>query len=225
MLTYKVLAALLCYPTREVIDSLDEMAAVLDAERALPAAERRGLQELMDQLRASDLMDAEARYVELFDRARSLSLHLFEHIHGESRERGQAMVDLLGHYRAQGLEIANGELPDYLPLFLEFLSLRPPAQARQHLAEVVDIISVLAARLEKRGTPYRAPLRALEALAARRVDGAAIREAVAAEQPDDSPASRAAGEEAPVTFDDARTPSGCTAAASIVERFAPKPGA
>ena len=103
MLTFKVLAALLAYPEQPLIESLDEMAAILDAEGALPKTERRALGALMADLGRSDLLDAQARYVALFDHSRSLSLHLYEHSHGESRDRGQAMVNLLNHYRAHGL--------------------------------------------------------------------------------------------------------------------------
>jgi nitrate reductase delta subunit len=225
VLTFKVLAALLVYPEQELIDSLDEMAAVLEAEGALPKAERRALEALMADLGSSDLMDAQARYVALFDQSRSLSLHLYEHSHGESRDRGQAMVNLLNHYRANGLEPGTSELPDFLPLFLEFLSTRPASEARALLGQAIPVVALLRARLERRGAAYADVFRAIEALAPGGADEAAIRETVAGEVPDDTPdALDKAWEEAPVTFRDdpgAATGSGCSAAAAMVARFAP----
>jgi nitrate reductase molybdenum cofactor assembly chaperone NarJ/NarW len=228
MLTYKVLAALLVYPEQELIESLEEMAVALEAEGALPAAERRGLAALMVDLRSSDLMDAQARYVALFDQSRSLSLHLYEHSHGESRDRGQAMVNLLNHYRAHGLEPAASELPDFLPLFLEFLSTRPAGEAGALLGQASEVVALLRARLERRGAPYAGVFRAIEALAPGRADDAAIRETVAGEVRDDTPeALDRAWEEAPVTFgnDPAAAASDCSAASAVVARFAPPPDA
>jgi nitrate reductase delta subunit len=222
MLTLKVLGALLVYPEQELIESLEEMAAVLEAEDALPKAERQALAALIADLLSSDLMDAQARYVELFDHSRSLSLHLYEHSHGESRDRGQAMVNLLNHYRANGLEPGTSELPDFLPLFLEFLSTRPAGEARALLGQATPVVALLRARLERRGAAYAAVFRAIEALAPSRADEAAIRAAVAGEVPDDTPdALDKAWEEAPVTFrDDPGAAAGCSAAAAIVARFA-----
>jgi nitrate reductase molybdenum cofactor assembly chaperone NarJ/NarW len=224
VLTLKVLAALLLYPERELIDGLDEMAAVLEAEGALPRSERRALEALMADLRGADLMDAQARYVALFDHSRSLSLHLYEHSHGESRDRGQAMVNLLSYYRSKGLEPGTSELPDFLPLFLEFLSTRPAEEGRGLLGQAVPVLALLRARLERRGAPYAAVFRAIEALAPGRADEAAIRETVAGEARDDTPeALDRAWEEAPVTFRDepgAATGSGCSVASSMVAHFA-----
>jgi nitrate reductase molybdenum cofactor assembly chaperone NarJ/NarW len=225
MLTFKVLAALLAYPEQELIDSLDEMAAILEAERALPRSEERALVALMADLRTADLMDAQARYVALFDQSRSLSLHLYEHSHGESRDRGQAMVNLLNYYRANGLDPGASELPDFLPLFLEFLSTRPAGEARALLGQAIPVVALLRARLEQRGAPHAAVFRAIEALAPARANEAAIRETVAGEARDDTPeALDRAWEEAPVTFGDDPGPaagSGCSAAAAMVARFAP----
>jgi nitrate reductase molybdenum cofactor assembly chaperone NarJ/NarW len=227
MLTFKVLAALLIYPEAELTESLDEMAAVLDAERALPSLERRALEALMEDLRAADLMDAQARYVALFDHARSLSLHLYEHSHGESRDRGQAMVNLLNHYRAKGLELGTSELPDFLPLFLEFLSTQPADEGQALICQAIGVVALLRARLEQRQSLYAAVFRAIEALAGQPADETAIRETLAGEARDDTPeALDRAWEEAPVTFRDdpgAAAGSGCAAASAMVARFAPPP--
>ncbi len=204
------------------------MLAILVAEGALPKAERRGLEQLIADLGAADLMDVQARYVALFDHARSLSLHLYEHSHGESRDRGQAMVNLLNHYRSKGLEPGTTELPDFLPLLLEFLSMQPADEARALLRQAVPVVALLRARLERRGSPYAAVFRAIEALAGQRADEGAIRETVEGEVPDDTPeALDRAWAEAPVTFGNdpsATAASGCSAASAMVARFAPRPG-
>jgi nitrate reductase delta subunit len=176
MQTFRVLSALLCYPEPEMLDALDELSEVLDAERALPCAARRALDGFMARLGDTDPLDAQERYGALFDRNRSLSLHLYEHVHGESRERGEAMVRLATLYKLHGLHIAANELPDYLPLYLEFLSLQPDKAARSLLAEAVHVIAALADKLEGRNSPYAAVLRAVEALAARPADVEAVEE-------------------------------------------------
>ncbi|MBI3451636.1 MAG: nitrate reductase molybdenum cofactor assembly chaperone [Rhodospirillales bacterium] len=111
MRSFKVLSALLAYPDAEVIAHREELRAILATEGAVPPAERAGIGRLIDELGAGDLLDAQERYVGLFDRTRSLSLQLFEHVHGDSRDRGQAMVDLAALYRRHGMEIAAQELP------------------------------------------------------------------------------------------------------------------
>ena len=121
----KALSALLTYPTAELQDATAEIGAVIEAEQAIPARTRKHLGRLLAELGSGELYDLQERYVLLFDRTRSLSLHLFEHVHGESRDRGQAMIDLKSMYEAKGLEIGAAELPDFLPLFLEFVSTRP----------------------------------------------------------------------------------------------------
>lgn len=125
MQTLKILAALLHYPEQELQTAAPELRALVAADPLLRESERRGLAGFVTRLQEGDLLDLQSEYVATFDRGRKLSLHLFEHVHGESRDRGQAMVDLLAQYRAIGLELAVRELPDYLPLFLEYCSLLP----------------------------------------------------------------------------------------------------
>ena len=121
---------------------------------------------LLKELAAGDLYDLQERYVLLFDRTRSLSLHLFEHVHGESRDRGQAMVDLKAQYEKAGLEQDSTELPDFLPLFLEYASTLPATEARDALAQPAHIFAAMAERLRKRRSAYEAVFRALVALSA-----------------------------------------------------------
>lgn len=163
--TFKVLSALLCYPSEELQASVGELYATLNVEGLVAAAERSRLGVLLRQLENMPLLELQERYVFLFDRTRSLSLQLFEHIHGESRDRGQAMVDLLDLYHRHGLELDARELPDYLPLFLEFLSTRPLDEARKLLEQPVHILVALGKRLRRRKSPYAAVFEALARLA------------------------------------------------------------
>ncbi|OYV16678.1 MAG: narJ, partial [Methylococcaceae bacterium NSM2-1] len=126
MLTLKVLSHLLSYPEAETLAALDEMTAVIEQEKLLPEAHIKPVLAIINSYRGADLLDLQERYVALFDRGRYLSLHIFEHVHGESRDRGQAMVNLLQMYEAHGFEMSTHELPDYIPLFLEFLSQQEP---------------------------------------------------------------------------------------------------
>ena len=165
-LTFRVLSSLLTYPSTDLIEAAGEFAAVLDAEGLVGPSERAPLDVLLAGMAGGDLYDLQERYGLLFDRTRSLSLHLFEHVHGESRDRGQAMVDLLALYEKNGLQVTASELPDFLPLFLEFLSTQPLPAACEHLGQTAHILEAIAERLKKRGSDYESVFRALVALAA-----------------------------------------------------------
>jgi len=161
----RVLAALLAYPDAKMRGHLPEMRGLLAAEDAVSLDRRVELDALMDALQRSDPLETEAAYVELFDRGRATSLHLFEHVHGDSRDRGPAMIDLCGTYEAAGLFLAPSELPDYLPVVLEFASTQPPRQARAFLAEIAHILNALFGALLKRQSAYASVLGALIELA------------------------------------------------------------
>jgi nitrate reductase delta subunit len=163
---FKALSALLTYPTKELQDACGEIRAKIEGVAAIPQRVRNQLDTLVTELASGDLYDLQERYVLLFDRTRSLSLHLFEHVHGESRDRGQAMIDLKNLYEEHGLSISAAELPDFVPLFVEFLSTLPMAEACALLGQPVHILSALAERLRKRSSAYEAVFRALVALAA-----------------------------------------------------------
>jgi nitrate reductase delta subunit len=155
-----LLSLLLQYPTPELQAVCGEIRERLAADADLPPDTVRRLHPLLIRLAASDIYAAQEAYVELFDRGRAHSLHLFEHVHGESRDRGQAMVDLRERYLGAGLEPTGNELPDYLPLFLDYCSTLPPEAAREALAEPGVVLVALAARLAERESDY-APLLAL----------------------------------------------------------------
>ena len=150
--TLRVLSALLGYPGAEMRRDLPEMRDILRSESALPLARLDELESLMASIAATDPLDAEADYVALFDCGRATSLHLFEHVHGESRDRGPAMVDLAKTYAEAGLDVAPGELPDYLPLVLEYASTQPRQGARSFLGEIAHIVNAIHAAVVARGS-------------------------------------------------------------------------
>ena len=184
MISFKALGALLDYPTPELQGALDEIEQALREERAIPAAELEGVGAFIDRLRRSDIMDAQEYWIGLFDRSKRLALHLYEHSHGESRDRGQAMVNLALTYRMNGFELNVAEMPDYLPLFLEFLSVIPELHARRYLSDAIDIVEALRIRLEERDSTYASLLGALVTLAQREADDAQV-EAILAGEPED----------------------------------------
>lgn len=164
-LTLRVLSHLLSYPDAELRAHLPELRDALHAERALSHGRLAELDALIERLRSPRTMDTESSYVEMFDRGRGTSLHLFEHVHGDSRDRGPAMVDLLKTYEQAGLYLAPGELPDYLPVLLQFASTQPPAQAVGLLREVAHILQVVFSALLKRDSVYATVVAALLDLA------------------------------------------------------------
>ena len=183
--TLKVLSLLLSYPDSELQGAIPELKQALVEESWLRPRDRALVERLADDIAATDLYDAQERYVLLFDRTRTLSLHLFEHVHGESRDRGQAIVDLMGMYEADGFELDAKELPDYLPMFLEYLSMKPEQQARELLGQTGHIITALKERLRKRKSVYLNAFIALEAIAKGKPDAGLLKQLLA--QPEDDP--------------------------------------
>ena len=163
--TLRALARLIGYPDAALRANLPAVREALHAERALGAARLAELDALIASLAAAQPLAAEAAYVELFDRGRSTSLHLFEHVHGDSRDRGPAMIDLAQTYEKAGLFLGPNELPDFLPVVLEFASTQPPASTREFLAEIAHICNAIFAALQQRGSPYAGVLGALLELA------------------------------------------------------------
>lgn len=202
MKTLKVLSLLLTYPTPELLQASEELKAILYKEAVLPAPHIASVAALIDDMAARDPYDAQERYILLFDRTRSLSLHLFEHVHGESRDRGQAMVDLIKVYEDAGYSPTASELPDFLPLFLEFASTREPPEAIDLIGQPASVLAALRERLAKRQSPYAAVFGSLLALSRAKLDEAQL-EALRAEpdpEPDDLEALDAQWEEEEVSF-------------------------
>lgn len=220
--TFKILAALLSYPTQEIADAAGDFTEVLESEGLLSARARQNLGRLAGQIASRDLYDLQERYVMLFDRSRTLSLHLFEHVHGESRDRGQAMVDLLALYEQNDLVMVEGELPDYLPLFLEFLSTQTVKEARALLGEAAHVLDALAERLRKRKSVYASVFKAMGELADRStvIEGAKV-ETPASEDESLEAMDKAWAEEQVVFGPDPE--AGCPVADDMLARMATPP--
>jgi nitrate reductase delta subunit len=200
--TLKALSAVLTYPTAELQLAAGEISEAIESDPLLPQRVRDQLHDLLSELAAGDLYDLQERYVLLFDRTRSLSLHLFEHVHGESRDRGQAMIDLKAQYEQAGLLMSAAELPDFLPLFLEYLASLPTKEACEALGQPAHIFGALAERLRKRKSPYEAAFRALIALAGAKPKDEDVSVLLQSPDPDasDLAALDAAWEDEPVNF-------------------------
>lgn len=229
MKTLKVLSALLTYPTDDLLAAADELKAIIAKEAILPKRNRAAVNALIDDIAARDLFDAQERYILLFDRTRSLSLHLFEHVHGESRDRGQAMVDLIKLYEDGGYTPTTTELPDFLPLFLEYAATCTPPEAIELIGQPGHVLAALRERLAKRKSPYEAIFAALVALSKAKLDEAAL--AALRDEPDPEPddleALDAAWEEEEVTFGPGAAKSACgvdSLASKLRQARRPAPG-
>ena len=189
------------YPSAEMQENAEELKQLILSSKEISPAMRKQLVELTEQIYGQDLLDAQENYTGLFDRGRALSLLLFEHVHGESRDRGQAMVDLMALYEQHGFAISVRELPDYIPLYLEYLAQRPSLEAREGLADVAHILGMLSARLQERSSLYSALFDALLMLAGVNLDIGELRQKASKEQRDDTPeALDKVWEEEAVTF-------------------------
>jgi nitrate reductase delta subunit len=160
-LSLRVLARLLSYPDAQLRGDLDDMRQALSSEKAIAPARLEELDALINGLARGNALDNEAEYVEVFDRGRATSLHLFEHVHGDSRDRGPAMIDLAQTYEKAGLFLGPDEMPDYLPVVLEFVSTQPPKEARAFLGEMAHIFNAIFNALQQRNSPYASVLGAL----------------------------------------------------------------
>jgi nitrate reductase delta subunit len=205
----KALSALLTYPSRELQEAMPEIERIIGSCANISDSARKQLRLLTQGLASGDLYEMQERYTDLFDRTRSLSLHIFEHIHGESRDRGQAMVDLQNHYAGHGLEIDASELPDFVPLFLEFLSMLPPSEAADLLSQPINIITALGERLARRDSPYQGVFQALVSLSSELPKREAVQELLALPDTDadDLEALDAAWEDEAVQFGPGASPS------------------
>ena len=147
---YQVLSALLLYPEQDWLAALPELETALAADPQM-AAEVQPLFRFFEQ---HGLIPLQENYVATFDRNPKHSLHLFEHIHGESRDRGPAMVDLLEEYRKHGFDVTADELPDYIPLFLEFLGQIQAEEAERLLGDAIHVLAMIGDKLDANGSPY-----------------------------------------------------------------------
>jgi len=164
MKTFKVISLLLCYPESDWLAALPELEDALAAEADFNGEANLRMAPLFEQLRQTGLIALQENYVATFDRNPSHSLHLFEHIHGESRDRGSAMIDLLQEYWKHDFDASASELPDYVPLFLEFLSQLPAEEALELLGDAVHVLATIGRKLDANGSPYATAFQLLEAL-------------------------------------------------------------
>lgn len=222
--TYQALAHLLTYPTPELQRLAPQALAFIEAEALVPKTIRKALARLVDQIVGGDIYELQEGYTELFDRTRSLSLNLYEHVHGESRDRGEAMVALAELYRAHDLHLSANELPDFLPVFLEFLSTLPDAQAASLLGEATHVLDAMGERLKSRGSAYRAIFGALGKLASQAADPGALAALLSEpdEDPNDLEAIDKAWAETAVTFGPSDV--GCPKATALVDAMMAEPG-
>lgn len=195
--TYKILSLLLSYPNRELQDFLFEAESKLREEALLSEDKISGIAEFCIDFINSDLIDWQAEYVQLFDYSRSVSLHFFEHVKGDSKDRGQAMVDLMEFYRKNGMKLTSKELPDYVPVFLEFLSTLSPTKSAELLGDTVNILDRINVALSEKGNTYSYLFQAIISLSDRKPDKDITHEMIKNEKPLNLDAEY---EEEPVVF-------------------------
>jgi nitrate reductase delta subunit len=195
--TYRILSLLLTYPNEEIYNFLPKVNSSLTEEKLLNSDSITNIDAFVDFFNQKPLAFWQEFYVQLFDYSKSASLYLFEHVHGDSKDRGQAMVDLIDLYKENGLQINRPELPDYLPVFLEFLAMQTQLKAEDYLSEVIDIVGFIHRKLEEKDNPYKYLLSAIIQLSKRKPTEARI-EKMVSEMPEIT--IDEAYEEVPVTF-------------------------
>ena len=160
MRIYKILSVLLEYPEQELIDNLPEIRAIIDESTDIDAEERGAVRKFLDHLASLSLTEIQVEYVNTFDRVPEHSLHLTHHLFGEEsdRDRGPALIDLGEMFKEYGVKTVTNELPDYLPLLLEFASYLEESEATVFLSDVNKVLSILADNLAKAESPYATPL-------------------------------------------------------------------
>jgi nitrate reductase delta subunit len=173
-MTLRSLAHLLRYPDSNFLSNVGDVRKAIRTEASLSMDRQSELDALLQHLVQAHQLEVEAAYVDLFDRGRQTALHLFEHVHGDSRDRGPAMIDLIQTYEKAGLYLGDDELPDYLPVLLEFASTQPAEQAREFLAEFAHIVRVIFSALLDRQSPYASVLAAVLELAGETVEAVPV---------------------------------------------------
>lgn len=210
MIILNLFSLLLDYPNDNSVKLIADIESHL-IQSSLSEVNKLGVKQLLAHFTRHSLLDLQSDYDAMFERGRSLSLHLFEHIHGESRDRGQAMVNLQQQYRDAGLEISVKELPDYLPLYLEFLSTQGEENARIGLEEVAPILAVLACRLDQRQNPYAAIFHSLMQISGAEINLLDVKTQISDEKPDYTPdALDKVWEEEAVSFSANKNAEACT---------------
>ncbi|ASD87813.1 nitrate reductase molybdenum cofactor assembly chaperone [Salmonella enterica] len=187
MIELVIISRLLEYPDAALRQYQQELFDAIALSGNLDKEDARTLAIFLRDLTAQEILDVQASYSELFDRGRATSLLLFEHVHGESRDRGQAMVDLMAQYEQHGLQLDSRELPDHLPLYLEYLAQLPKGEALSGLQDIVPILALLSARLRQRESRYAVLFDLLLKLTNTTIDSDKVAEKIADEVRDDTP--------------------------------------
>lgn len=154
MKLYKILSVLLDYPERDLIESLPEIKALLNEDPDVEESERSILQAFLSRVEGKSLLDLQQEYVSTFDMSAEHSLHLTHHLFGDDKNRGPALIDLGELYKDYGVEVTTNELPDYLPLVLEFAAYLDGNEATVFLSDAKKVFSVLLDNLKKAESPY-----------------------------------------------------------------------
>lgn len=190
----KALSCLLLYPDARLKDGLDEIRGVIESGNRIPPIPKEELLSFADYLKSSHLSELQKQYVATFDVGKRASLNLFEHMHGDSRERGAAMLRLKKLYEDRGLEVKSIEMPDFLPMFLEFLSGLSSKEASIYLNSAAKHIAALDVELKKEESPWKAVTGAILSLTDYKP------EEVKADRDDLIPQTEAESFESPVRF-------------------------
>jgi len=156
---YKLLSLCLRYPDARLVAVRQELAAAAGELPRSPG--REALRRFAAYLVSRTPLELEQAYVETFDLRRRTSLYLTYYLHGDTRKRGLALLRLKHRYAAAGLEPVDTELPDYLPLVLEFAALVPPGPGAEVLCEHRPALELLRSGLHEAESPYAFVLDAL----------------------------------------------------------------
>lgn len=163
MTLFKLLSALFEYPDQDLLHALPELMTIIREDATLQPCEREAIAAFASWLADSDLTEAQATYVKTFDMTPEHALHLTHHLFGEDRNRGPALIDLGEYYKSYGLELGSNELPDYLPLVLEFASMLEPVEAQVFLDPFAKVIAQLGANLDAAQSTWAPLVRLVEA--------------------------------------------------------------
>ena len=162
MQVFAVISKLIDYPDSELIENLDSVIEYIKDSSEIATDEKEILMEFVSWMRSHTSIKLQETYVETFDMVPEHDLHLTHHIFGDDRQRGPALIDLSEHFKNEGLEVKEGEIPDFLPLLLEYASTLDDIKSREFLGDAKKIITIIADNLDKAKSPYSKLIRIVE---------------------------------------------------------------
>jgi nitrate reductase delta subunit len=162
MQVFAVISKLIDYPDSELIENLDSVIEYIKDSSEIATDEKEILMEFVSWMRSHTSIKLQETYVETFDMVPEHDLHLTHHIFGDDRQRGPALIDLSEHLKNEGLEVKEGEIPDFLPLLLEYASTLDDIKSRAFLGDAKKIIKIIADNLDKAKSPYSKLIRIVE---------------------------------------------------------------